>query len=105
MRHDMNFIDDDPKSASRPFDLDRDGWIDLIVANDTVRNLVFHNRGDGTFDPVPIAKSGIFAWNNAKDVVLLPLADKTTAVAISSNNAPLEVYRPTGRKPLLSARR
>jgi len=32
-----------------PVDLDGDGWIDLVVANDTVRNFVFHNRGDGTF--------------------------------------------------------
>ena len=30
-------------------DLDRDGWIDMIVANDTVQNFLFHNQGDGTF--------------------------------------------------------
>jgi len=29
-------------------DLDRDGWMDVIVANDTVQNFVFHNR-KGTF--------------------------------------------------------
>jgi hypothetical protein len=32
-----------------PIDVDQDGWIDFIVANDTVRNFFFHNRGDGTF--------------------------------------------------------
>lgn len=32
-----------------PLDVDRDGWIDVVVANDTVRNFFFHNRGDGTF--------------------------------------------------------
>ncbi|HUY36336.1 MAG TPA: CRTAC1 family protein [Pirellulales bacterium] len=32
-----------------PVDLDGDGWIDLVVANDTVQNLVFLNQGDGTF--------------------------------------------------------
>jgi hypothetical protein len=32
-----------------PADLDSDGWIDWVVANDTVQNLVFTNRHDGTF--------------------------------------------------------
>jgi len=32
-----------------PFDVDRDGWIDVFVANDTVRNFFFRNRGNGTF--------------------------------------------------------
>src|SRR5690606_18584517 len=32
-----------------PVDLDSDGWMDLVVANDTVQNFVFHNNGDGTF--------------------------------------------------------
>lgn len=30
-------------------DLDRDGWLDVVVANDTVQNFVFHNQRDGTF--------------------------------------------------------
>lgn len=33
-----------------PVDLDSDGHLDLVVANDTTRNLAFHNRGDGTFE-------------------------------------------------------
>lgn len=35
-----------------PCDLDGDGWIDLVVANDTVANFVFHNQKDGTFREV-----------------------------------------------------
>ena len=33
-------------------DLDDDGWLDLVVANDSNPNLVYHNQGDGTFDEV-----------------------------------------------------
>lgn len=41
-----------------PVDFNGDGWIDLIVANDTVQNFVFSNRWDGTFAEVG-AESGI----------------------------------------------
>jgi tetratricopeptide (TPR) repeat protein len=33
-------------------DLDGDGKLDIFVANDTVRNFLFHNRGNGTFEEV-----------------------------------------------------
>ncbi len=36
--------------AVLPMDLNDDGWLDLVVANDTVRNFVFLNRGDGRFE-------------------------------------------------------
>jgi len=35
-----------------PFDLDGDGWLDIVVANDTVQNFVFHNQKDGTFHEI-----------------------------------------------------
>jgi hypothetical protein len=41
-----------------PIDLNGDGWMDLIVANDTVRNLLFLNQHDGTFKEAG-AESGI----------------------------------------------
>jgi hypothetical protein len=33
-------------------DLDDDGWLDLLVANDSGPNFVYRNRGDGTFADV-----------------------------------------------------
>jgi hypothetical protein len=35
-----------------PFDIDSDGLVDLVVANDTVQNFMFHNQGNGTFREV-----------------------------------------------------
>jgi enediyne biosynthesis protein E4 len=39
-----------------PVDFDGDGWIDLIVANDTVQNFAFHNERNGTFKEVGAIK-------------------------------------------------
>jgi hypothetical protein len=36
--------------ALAPVDFDRDGWMDLLVANDTVQNFFFHNQGAGVFE-------------------------------------------------------
>ena len=33
-------------------DFDSDGWLDVVVANDTVQNFLFHNKQDGTFEEV-----------------------------------------------------
>ena len=38
--------------AVLPLDADRDGLMDVLVANDTVRKFFFHNKGDGTFEEV-----------------------------------------------------
>jgi enediyne biosynthesis protein E4 len=41
-----------------PVDVDNDGWIDLVVGNDTVQNFLFHNEHDGTFKEIG-ARSGV----------------------------------------------
>jgi hypothetical protein len=41
-----------------PIDLNGDGWMDIVVANDTVRNFLFINQHDGTFREMG-AESGI----------------------------------------------
>ena len=38
--------------ASVSVDVDDDGWLDLVVANDSVPSYLYHNRRDGTFEDV-----------------------------------------------------
>ena len=40
--------------AVHPLDVNRDGWLDLVVANDTVRNFLFLNMQNGQFKEVGI---------------------------------------------------
>ncbi len=49
--------------AIAPVDYDGDGWMDVIVANDTVQNFTFHNQGDGTFQEVGAAVGMAFDRN------------------------------------------
>ncbi len=66
--------------AVLPVDVNRDGWLDITVANDTVRNFLFLNQSDGSFreagvdlglafDPAGLATGamGIDAANFAND--------------------------------------
>ncbi|HWV99033.1 MAG TPA: CRTAC1 family protein [Candidatus Acidoferrum sp.] len=41
-----------------PVDVDNDGWMDLVVGNDTVQNFLFHNQHDGTFKEIG-GRSGV----------------------------------------------
>ena len=51
--------------AVAPVDYDGDGWIDLFVANDTVRNFLFHNLSNGRFEEIG-ALEGIAFDRNGK---------------------------------------
>ena len=35
-------------------DFDNDGWPDIVVANDSVRQSLYHNLGDGTFEDIAL---------------------------------------------------
>ena len=41
-------------------DIDRNGWGDIVVANDTTRNFLYQNRGDGRFDEVSVLEGIAF---------------------------------------------
>jgi hypothetical protein len=58
MRHPVTGLPLAKTLAVAPIDLNDDGWMDLVVANDTVQNLVFTNRHDGTFAEIGV-QSGI----------------------------------------------
>ena len=75
--------------AVAPVDLNNDGWIDLVVANDTVQNFVFSNQWNGTFKEVG-ARSGIAfdAYGSARGAMGIDSArfrnDNALAIAIGN---------------------
>ncbi len=89
-------------------DLDQDGWIDMIVANDTVQNFLFHNQGDGTFkeqgslsgiafDDNGNARGamgidiGTFRNSNAPGVVIGNFSNEMTALYVADESGMLFV--------------
>src|SRR5688572_9578092 len=108
-----------------PVDLDLDGRIDFVVANDTVPNFVFHNQTDGTFKEIGTA-SGValdafgntrgamgidaarFRNDNAIGIAIGNFASEMTALYVSSPVDPLlftdeanaEGIGPASRQPL-----
>ena len=47
-------------------DYDRDGWPDILVANDSFPQQLFHNRGDGTFDESALELGAAYDDNGQK---------------------------------------
>jgi hypothetical protein len=46
-------------------DYDRDGWMDIYIANDSVPEFLFHNKGDGTFEEVGVVSGAALDGNGA----------------------------------------
>ncbi|HEY3392884.1 MAG TPA: CRTAC1 family protein, partial [Lacipirellulaceae bacterium] len=56
-------------------DLDEDGWVDMLVANDTVQNFLFHNQRDGTFREIAATSGIAFDMNgNARGAMGIDVA-------------------------------
>ena len=86
-----------------PVDLDGDGWIDLVVANDTVQNFVFHNESGrgfreiggmaglalstyGTTRGAMGIDSGRFQADNSLGISIGNFANEMTALYVSKKN-------------------
>lgn len=88
-----------------PMDLNGDGFIDLVVANDTVQNLVFTNKHDGTFSEVGAASGLAFDNNgNARGAMGIDAArltgDGRRAVAIGNFANEMTAFYLEGAHPL-----
>jgi hypothetical protein len=44
-------------------DYDRDGWVDIILANDSIPEFLFHNKGNGTFEEVGLPSGAALDGN------------------------------------------
>jgi hypothetical protein len=85
-----------------PVDINGDGWIDLVVANDTVPNLLFINQHNGTFKEVGAQSglafdsygntrgamgidSGIYANDGKLGIAIGNFANEMTALYVQQN--------------------
>lgn len=59
--------------ASVFVDVDDDGWIDLLVANDSVPNYLYKNRHDGTFEEIGLA-SGFALSDDGREQASMGIA-------------------------------
>ena len=87
-----------------PVDLNSDGWIDFVVANDQVQNFVFSNRHNGTFtevgaqsgvafDPYGLARGAMgidsarFRNDNALGIAIGNFANEPNALYVAQNDS------------------
>jgi len=91
-----------------PIDLDGDGYIDLVVANDTVQNFVFHNERNGTFKEIG-AVSGIAfdSYGRARGAMGIDAAyyrnDQSVGIAIGNFATEMTALYVSQRTPLMFA--
>jgi hypothetical protein len=81
------------------YDINRDGWPDIVVANDTHRNLLYENRGDGTFREIGVA-GGVAYDDNGRaragmgiDIGVLDASGQPSIVIGNFSDEMVAVYR------------
>lgn len=88
-----------------PIDIDRDGWMDLIVANDTVQNFLFHNQQDGSFEEIgALAGIAFDANGEARGAMGTDVGftrnDDTLAISIGNFSNEMTAYYCASEDPL-----
>ncbi|HEX4646143.1 MAG TPA: CRTAC1 family protein, partial [Verrucomicrobiae bacterium] len=91
-----------------PVDLDGDGWIDLVVANDAVQNFVFHNERNGTFKEIgPISGIAFDSYGRARGAMGIDAAhfrnDDSLGIAIGNFATEMTALYVSQRTPLVFA--
>lgn len=85
-------------------DFDDDGWLDVVVANDTVGNFLFHNQRNGTFRNVAEFCGVAYDTNGlARGAMGIDVAwfrnDSSLGIAIGNfSNEPTALYVSRGKK-------
>jgi enediyne biosynthesis protein E4 len=67
-------------------DLDGDGWTDIFIANDTQRNFVYLNKGDGTFEDASYTSGAGFSEDGKAE------AGMSVAAADADGDGTLDLY-------------
>jgi hypothetical protein len=89
-----------------PIDLDGDGWIDLVIANDTVQNFVFLNQHNGTFKEIGAASGIAFdSYGNSRGAMGIDAAryrnDDKIGIAIGNFANEMTALFVSQNQPLL----
>lgn len=92
--------------AVLPIDIDRDGWMDVLVANDTTQNFLFHNTGDGTFEEIG-EDAGVAYDNRGLSTGCMGIDaayyrnDESLGIGIGNFSMEMTSFYVSGRTPML----
>ena len=106
-----------PINAIIPMDVDGDRHVDLVCAGnnwgaevettryDAGTGLILRGDGKGGFTPIPLSRTGFFAWGNAKDLAFARTGpDKSPLILVANNNDILQAFGTKRPRSGLAAR-
>ncbi|MDT7830162.1 FG-GAP-like repeat-containing protein [Pricia sp. S334] len=92
-----------------PQDLDGDGYLDLLMVGndfgmevqqgpaDALVGVALRNKGDGSFESIPLNQSHFFVPGDGKSLVAISLSDTKRLIVASQNNDSLRVFEPKAK--------